>query len=370
MLSHLPVVWLFLGLSMVQQDGATGQIIPLPTFCLGHSPQCNCAAEANVVRFHCPDEYAMLLEVSEPGASLYMSYYATTETLHWLPRFNISDLVKIEFDAYTFWPESFLGDLLKTIGVQKVKAILFRDRTMETVATRDVSNTADGYMESTQPGNITAWHFGPVPGLKKFKFYSNVKELQETIFHGFDSVTDLLLNVNVTTLPANMLSTVNGTLKTLTIESPGMVSFGSPLLRELQQLCNLSLVLLDPFRVRDKELQPHFFGSMVNLVEVRLASYTSNVNKSMFKGSSKLHMIKMNGNDDLTELPGEIFVDQVKLRTLDLSCNAISTLHDDVFKGLGNLTRLDLSKNRLTDLSRWVMTGGGGSVVVFATCLR
>jgi len=90
----------------------------------------------------------------------------------------------------------------------------------------------------------------------------------------------------------------------------------------------------------------------------------------MFKGSSKLHMIKMNGNDDLTELPGEIFVDQVKLRTLDLSCNAISTLHDDVFKGLGNLTRLDLSKNRLTDLSRWVMTGGGGSVVVFATCLR
>nr|XP_016939484.1 protein toll [Drosophila suzukii] len=351
MLSHLPVVWLFLGLSMVQHDGAAGQIIPLPTFCLGHSPQCNCAAEANVVRFHCPDEYAMLLEVSEPGASLYMSYYATTETLHWLPRFNISDLVKIEFDAYTFWPESFLGDLLKTIGVQKVKAILFRDRTMETVATRDVSNTADGYMESTQPGNITAWHFGPVPGLKKFKFYSNVKELQETIFHGFDSVTDLLLNVNVTTLPANMLSTVNGTLKTLTIESPGMVSFGSPLLRELQQLCNLSLVLLDPFRVRDKELQPHFFGSMVNLVEVRLASYTSNVNKSMFKGSSKLHMIKMNGNDDLTELPGEIFLDQVKLRTLDLSCNAISTLHDDVFKGLGNLTRLDLSKNRLTDLS-------------------
>ncbi|XP_017068011.1 LOW QUALITY PROTEIN: protein toll [Drosophila eugracilis] len=348
MLSYLLVVWLFFALS--QHLGALGQIIPLPTFCVDHSPQCNCAAEANVVRFHCPDEYAMLLEVSEPGASLYMSYYASAK-LTWLPRFNISYLVKIEFDAYCFWPETFLGDLLETIGVQNVSKIIFRDRTAETVATRDVLNTSDGYMESSVPGNITSWHFGAVPGLQKFKFYSNVAELQESIFYGFDSLNDLLLNVNVTTLPGNMLSTVNGTLKTLTIESPGIVSFGNSLLSELQQLRNLSLVLTDPFRVRDKQLQPHFFGAMNNLIEVRLASATSSVNRGMFKGTNKLQLIKMNGNDDLTGLPAEIFLDQGNLKVLDLSCNAISTLDNNVFKGLGNLTLLDLSKNRLTDLS-------------------
>ncbi|KAH8304807.1 hypothetical protein KR059_005981 [Drosophila kikkawai] len=349
MLSLLPVVWLlWAGTLPVQQ--ATGQIIPLPTFCQGAREPCTCAAEANVVRFHCPDEYAMLLEVSEPGASLYLSYYAAGE-LHWLPRFNISELVKIEFDAYTFWPETFLEDLLHTMGVTKVKTVLFRDRTAETVVTRDVHNAAGGYQNSGRPGNISTWHFGALPGLKKFKFYSDVKVLQESIFHGFDSLTELLLRVEVSELPHLLLSTVSETLETLTIESPGMVKFGYPLLSELKQLRNLSLLLTDPQRGRNDQFQPHFFGAMKQLVEVRLARATGEVNRRMFKGTEKLQLIKINGNEDLLELPGEVFRDQLNLQTLDLSCNALSHLHDDAFLGLGNLTLLDLSKNKLTDLS-------------------
>ncbi|XP_017047942.1 protein toll [Drosophila ficusphila] len=347
MLSYLPAVWL---LWAILVPNAMGQIIPLPTFCYDHSPECTCAAEANVVRFHCPDEYAMLLEVSESGTSLYMSYYAAG-ALNWLPRFNISELVKIEFDAYSFWPETFVAELLETLGVQKVKAVVFRDRTTETVVTRDVLNSGDNYQGMSPEMNITCWHFGKVPGLRKFKFFSNVEVLQESIFHGFDSLKDLVLNVNVSELPGNMLSTVNGTLKTLSIVSPGMVSFGTPLLRELQQLRNLTLVLTDPFRIRNGFLQPHLFGAMKNLEELRLASANPRVHRKMFRGTQKLELIKINGNEDLTELPAEMFVDQVNLKTLDLSCNAIGTLHNDTFKGLANLTLLDLSKNRLTDLS-------------------
>uniref|UniRef100_A0A6P4EWP6 Uncharacterized protein LOC108047048 n=1 Tax=Drosophila rhopaloa TaxID=1041015 RepID=A0A6P4EWP6_DRORH len=320
-----------------------GQIIPLPTFCEGHSLECTCAAEANVVRFHCPDEYAMLLEVSEPGASLYLSYYASGE-LKWLPRFNISEVVKIEFDAYSFWPETFLADLLETLGVKKVKTVLFRDRTSETVVTRDVLNATDGYQGSSPAGNISTWHFGAFPGLQKFKFYSAVEDLMESTFHKFDCLTELLLHVEVKELPGNLLSTVKGTLEALIIESPVMISFKDPLLRELQQLRNLSILLTDPQRGRD-QLQPHFFGAMKNLEEVRLAQATGRVDRKMFKGTEKLKLIKMNGNDDLTQLPGEIFEDQVSLVTLDLSCNAISKLHNDVFKGLANLTILDLAKN-------------------------
>lgn len=350
MLSLLPVVWL-LWAGALPGPQTTAQIIPLPTFCEGASEPCTCAAEANVVRFHCPDEYAMLLEVSEPGASLYLSYYAA-DGLHWLPRFNISDLVKIEFDAYTFWPETFLADLLQTLGVTKVKTVLFRDRTAETVVTRDFHNAPGGYKNSSRPVNNATWHFGALPGLKKFKFYSDVRMLQENIFHGFDSLTELLLRVEVSMLPGLLLSTVTDTLETLTIESPGMVTFGYPLLRELKQLRNLSLLLTDPQRGRNDQFQPHLFGSMKQLVEVRLAQATGRVNRKMFKGTEKLQLIKINGNDDLVELPADVFRDQRNLQTLDLSCNALSQLHDDAFQGLGNLTLLDLSKNKLTDLSR------------------
>ncbi|XP_052853733.1 LOW QUALITY PROTEIN: protein toll [Drosophila gunungcola] len=349
MFSYLPVVWLLWALLTVPVHRVLGQIIPLPTFCEGHSPECTCTAEANVVRFHCPDEYAMLLEVSEPGASLYLSYYASGE-LQWLPRFNISEVVKIEFDAYSFWPETFLADLFKTLGVKNVKSVIFRDRTAETVVKRDVLNSSDGYQETTVAGNITSWHFGAVPGLKKFKFFSAVEEIQESIFHEIDSLKELRLNVAVKQLPGNLLSTVKGTLEALTMESPAMIAFKDPLLRELQQLRNLSILLTGPQRGRD-QLQPHFFGSMKNLVEVRLTQATGRVNRKMFKGTEQLQLIKMNGNDDLTELPGEIFLDQVNLVTLDLSCNAINKLHSDVFKGLRNLTLLDLTRNRLTDLS-------------------
>ncbi|XP_017105505.2 protein toll [Drosophila bipectinata] len=351
MLCYSAIVWLVWALSgVVMPSSVIGQIIPLNTFCYGLSDPCTCAAEGNVVRFHCPDEYAMLLEVSESGPSVYMSYYAQGD-IHWLPRFNISDVVKLEFDAYTFWPEVFLSNLLQEIGVLNVKTILFRDRTSETVVTRDSYNVDGIYEGSGSLLNITTWHFGSVPGLKKFRFFSDVKELQENIFLGFDSLTDLQLNVDVEMLPGNLLSSVTGTLETLIIETPGMVSFGYPLLRELQQLRNLSLTLTDPLRGRHSELQPHLFGAMKQLVEVRLAQATTQVTPKMFQGSRKLQLIKINGNDDLTMLPPRIFLDQGELSTLDLSCNAISQVADEAFRGLFNLTLLDLSKNKLTDIS-------------------
>ncbi|KAH8266607.1 hypothetical protein KR018_002939 [Drosophila ironensis] len=354
MYGYSAIVWLLWAILVaVPSPFVVGQIIPLGTFCHGLSSPCTCAAEANVVRFHCPDEYAMLLEVSESGPSLYMSYYASG-ALHWLPRFNISDLVKMEFDAYTFWPESFLGELLEAVGVRKVKTILFRDRTSETVVTRDVFNTESGHKDQLRPLNVSTWHFGAVAGLKKFRFFSDVKVLQETIFHGFDSLTDLQLSVDVPMLPGKLLSTVTHTLEALIIESPGMVTFGYPMLRELHQLRNLTLCLTDLQRGRNNQLQPHLFGSMRKLVEVRLFQATGQVTPKMFQGSRQLQLININGNDDLTTVPERVFLDQGNLKVLDLSCNAIGILPDGVFKGLWNLTVLDLSKNKLTDISSTV----------------
>ncbi|XP_017154210.1 protein toll [Drosophila miranda] len=352
MFGNVMVVWLFWAVSV---RVTVGQIIPLPTFCQQVDPPCSCAAEANVVRFHCPDEYALLLEMSELGPSIYVSYYAV-DGLTWLPRFNITELVKIEFDAYNFWPATFVDDLLDGLGVESVETMRFRDRTSETVVTKDVFDVTDQHDSTAPPANISTWYFGSVPGLKKLKFVSDVKQLQESIFQAFDSLTELELSVNVQVLPGKLLSSVTGSLEKLIIESPSVVQFEQPLMRELQQLRNLSLQLTGPQRDRNDELQPHLFSSMKQLVEVRLSQATGHVNKSMFKGSEMLRLIRINGNEDLERLPGGMFRDQGNLKTLDLSCNGLNRLSEQVFYGLGNLTILDLSKNRLTNLSSTIFT--------------
>ncbi|EDW76095.1 uncharacterized protein Dwil_GK14848 [Drosophila willistoni] len=338
-----------------------GQVIPLGSYCQQVVPPCGCESEANVVRFHCPDEYSMLLMVTDTDSSLYVSYYADSE-LGWVPRFEISDLAKIEFDAYSFWPKTFLSDLLDSMGVTNVSAIEFRDRRSETVVTtRDIYDKYGNLIGTTVTtesddddsiDNVNAtWQFSSVPGLTSFKFASDIEELPESIFEAFDTLTTLNLCLNVIHLPDKLLSSVSSSLQTLTIQNPNMLRFQPPLLRELKQLRNLTIELTDNQYGHGNQLQPHLFSSMRQLEEVYLSRATSHVDRKMFRNSTKLQLIKIKGNENLDTLPSGLFKDQSNLTVLDISCNSLSILRDEVFYGLNNLHILDLSDNRLTALS-------------------
>ncbi|KAL7740448.1 hypothetical protein ACLKA6_013240 [Drosophila palustris] len=325
------------------------QIIPLSSYCHQVHDSCTCEPQSNLVRVHCPNEYAMIMQITDNGTNIAMSYYSTSG-VQWLPRFDISQVAMFEFDAYNYWSETFFGELLNALGVQEVLKVQFRDRSLETEV-GDKEEFDDLHDELALVTNISTWFFSPVPALEYFKYESFQHVLPVTIFQPFDSLKTLELKLAVRKLPTNLFSSVSSSLQTLSISNPHMFHFRPELLQELQQLRNLSLRLSQPAGEKTDKLRNHVFTSMPQLEELRLTSATNHVDAKMFKGSYKLRLIRLNKNPQLSELPSELFLDQGNLTLLDLTCNALSKLPVDLFSSLSNLELLDLSSNRLTNLS-------------------
>ncbi|KAH8377398.1 hypothetical protein KR093_005290 [Drosophila rubida] len=323
------------------------QIIPLSSYCHEVHDLCTCEPQSNLVRVHCPSEYAMIMQITDDGTNIAMSYYSNT-SVSWLPRFDVQQVAMFEFDAYNYWSETFFRDLLSALGVQEVLKVQFRDRSLETeTSLQDWDNPNE-----QQFANITnTWFFSPVPALEYFKFESTQQVLPATIFQAFDNLTTLELRLAVRELPSQLFSSISHSLQTLSIVNPHMFHFRPEMLRELQQLRNLSLKLSPPPGNKSDQLRNHVFTSMLQLEELRLSRANGHVDARMFTGSNRLRFIRINKNPQLSELPSELFADQTNLSLLDLSCNGLSKLPVDLFTSQGNLKLLDLSNNRLTSLS-------------------
>ncbi|XP_062142801.1 protein toll [Drosophila sulfurigaster albostrigata] len=332
--------------TLVATDRA--QIVPLSSYCHDVDDACTCEPQSNLVRVHCPYEYAMIMEVSNDGVNIAMSYYSNN-SVTWLPRFDIDQVSLFEFDAYNYWSETFFRDLLSSLGVQEVLSVQFRDRSMETEVNRqDKYDSFDEFLAA----NITnTWYFSPVPALEYFKFESTQQVLPVSIFQAFNNLTTLELRLAVRDLPTGLFSSISHSLQTLSIVNPHMFHFRPEMLWELQQLRNLSLMLSPTPANKSDQLRNHIFTSMLKLEELRLSRANNHVDAQMFRGSYRLRFIHINKNNQLTELPSELFVDQGNLTFLDLSCNSLSKLPVDLFESQGKLKFLDLSSNRLASLS-------------------
>ncbi|EDW03179.1 protein toll [Drosophila grimshawi] len=331
--------------------GASAQIIPLSSYCHNVHEWCSCEPQANLVRVYCRDEYAMILQITDTGTNISMSYYSNG-VVRWLPRFNVTQVAKFEFDAYNYWSETFFRDLLNALGVQQVLRIHFRDRSLEIQPTEDAYDLA----EDSATKNVSSWIFSSVPSLEYFKYESSQQELNESIFHAFDNLTTLELRLSVRRLPTKLFSTISHSLQTLSIRNPHMFTFDPALMQELQQLRNLNLKLSQPPEHKSDKQQQRLFISMQQLEQLRLSRATNYLNATMLKGSLNLRIIGINHNAELNELPGELFADQVNLMQLDLSRNALTKLPAELFNGLVNLSLLDLSSNRLTSISSELFT--------------
>ncbi|ALC39511.1 Tehao [Drosophila busckii] len=326
---------------------AGDRIIPLKSYCEQIDSSCSCDPQANVVRVYCQDEYAMLIEVIDTGINIAMSYYAT-RPVHWLPKFSLGQVAKFEFDAYNYWPETFLSDLLNALGVKQLSSVKFRDRSSEVPSS---SEETDNFEELPLGSNTTSWAFNAVPALQYFRFESTQADIDENIFQPFDNLTTLELKLAVRELPKQLFANVSHSLRNLSIVNRYMLELEPELLRDMQELRSMSLQLTQPSKDKGSKLVRRLFRSMQQLEELRLTRATRHMDPKMLRGSYKLRLIKINSNPDLTELPSELFVDQSKLSTLDLSNNALSKLHSKLFHGLNQLQLLDLSSNRLASLS-------------------
>ncbi|KAH8404815.1 hypothetical protein KR222_004527 [Zaprionus bogoriensis] len=347
-------VALGLAVAIVRGDGSA-QIIPLASYCHQINDLCTCEPQSNLVRIHCPAEYAMIMQITDTGTNIAMSYYSAGGVA-WLPRFNISQVAKFEFDAYNYWSDTFFRELLDALGVQEVLSVQFRDRSLELEPMGSKSDDeTDDLAEMLPTSNVSTWVFSHVPALQYFKYESSQRVLPETIFQAFDSLTTLELRLAVRSLPNGLFSSVTHSLTNLSIVNPHMFHFQPELLHGLQQLRNLSLKLSQPPGVPSR-LRRHLFTSMLQLEELRLSRASNYIDPTMFKGSKNLRFISIHKNNELVELPSQLFEDQTNLSLLDLSCNALSKLPVDLFSSQGNLRLLDLANNRLASLSRELFT--------------
>lgn len=324
------------------------QIIPLSSYCHQVHESCTCEPQSNLVRVYCPNEYAMIMTITENGTNIAMSYFSTGG-VKWLPRFDIYQVDMFEFDAYNYWSETFFKDLLNALGVHEVLQVQFRDRSLE--AEVSIQDEFDDLDEQTVGNNVSTWFFGHVPSLEYFKYESFQKDLPETIFQTFDNLKTLELRLAVRRLPTKLFASVTHSLQNLSIVNPHMFHFRPEMLHDLQQLRNLSLKLSQASGDKPDKQRNHVFTSMPQLEELRLTRANNQVDAKMFRGSSRLRFIRINKNPQLSELPSELFLDQGNLLLLDLSCNSLSKLPVDLFNNLNKLTLLDLSSNRLASLS-------------------
>ena len=105
------------------------------------------------------------------------------------------------------------------------------------------------------------------------------------------------------------------------------------------------------------ELPKEVFSGLSNLETLYLRyNKLTKLPKEVFRGLSTLETLHLYGNQ-LTDLPKEVFSGLAHLKVLDLGGNKLAKLRKEVFSGLSNLEKLNLGGNQLTELPKEVFSG-------------
>jgi Leucine-rich repeat (LRR) protein len=119
--------------------------------------------------------------------------------------------------------------------------------------------------------------------------------------------------------------------------------------------------------VRDLTIQegyikfvPDSLNGLQNLVNLCIsAEGLTTIPEGLFKGLNNLTSLELSYNQELDFLPEGLFEGLINLTSLNLGFNSLSTLPEGLFEGLINLEILDLESNSLCTLPEGIFEGLG-----------
>lgn len=199
---------------------------------------------------------------------------------------------------------------------------------------------------------------------------NNIMRLRSGSFNGLHSLIDLNLNVNeISVIEEDAFKGLESTVRDVRLHYNNLNTLPNVPLRKLK---HLSFLVIS--RNNIKNIPKDAFNGMNRLKILELDSNVLNFVSGMFVGlENSLETLTLR-DTGLTSLPVDALValrkltdldvsrnkisllsrgdiGKLKLKTIDLSHNNIAYIQPDVFNGIGRTISLDLDNNKLTDIS-------------------
>lgn len=227
--------------------------------------------------------------------------YTKNDFYEFLPELKLSPYINVQF---------YNCDINQT-SIRRLEVRLFEDHS-ENLLNLEVSHNTFDMLSG----------FEKFPHLEMLSFFHNsIGDIDPKLLHPMTNLRRLyFINNNITHLPSRLLKS-NRRLEKITIEESTL-----------------------------PELPDAFLANFPSLNFVELECRLEYVSENLFKGSKAIEKLYIRYND-LWKIPMDLFEDQGNLTELSLESNHLVILSDGVFRNLKKLSSLNLSKNRLRNIT-------------------
>lgn len=286
--------------------------------------------------------------------------------------FNLTELI-LDFNALRNEEQVLPGKLF-----QELNLISLRKLSMQSCEIGEIHQNAFIGLEKLEELDLSYNYLEEVPGavkvlssLKKIILLgNNIMRLRSNSFNGLHSIVDLNLNVNeITYIDPDAFKGLENSVRDVRLHYNNLNTLPYEPLRKLKRLSFLVIS-----RNNINSIPKNAFVGMSSLKILELDSNKLVFRSGMFAGLEhsletltlrdtgltalpvtsliplrKLTDLDVSRNKISTLSRGDI--GRLKLKTIDLSHNKVGYIQPDVFTGIGRTISLDLDNNKLSDIS-------------------
>ena len=306
--------------------------------CTNDRPECTCRSFGVRIEIDCP---------VEDGHDLFVTYDETSGIKH----------MSVECPSRLPAQPTNIYDFLDKISVEEINTWTFKSCPIpsEEGAITKVMEKSGPLTAVTSVSFISCEEQVPFPShlfaqltnltnLKKLSLEHNNLEDVQNLFTDLIDLEELLINNAIKSIDSRTFQKLHK-LKELHLRSNTINSIDS---HTLQNLHNLKWLDLSANRL--EELKEDLLSGNLQLIELCMRqNHISALPERLLQNTSKLEKLELQGNRNLTVLPGLLFENTPLLHHLDLNeCNLTdSSLGPKLFSFTPRLEYLDLGRNKL-----------------------